>query len=71
MFEELKFRVCELTDESATLDASDILFTGEWLPAALLGLGGRRVQHERSLWVPKRRDGVHVCTVLGGTIRTM
>ncbi|KAM8953884.1 putative hydrolase DDAH2 isoform 1-T2 [Pelodytes ibericus] len=28
LFEELKFRVVELTDESATLDASDILFTG-------------------------------------------
>lgn len=28
LFEELKFRVCELTDEKATLDASDILFTG-------------------------------------------
>ncbi|KAM9326811.1 putative hydrolase DDAH2 [Gastrophryne carolinensis] len=28
LFEELKFRVCEITDENATLDASDILFTG-------------------------------------------
>ncbi|KAE8585410.1 hypothetical protein XENTR_v10021305 [Xenopus tropicalis] len=28
IFEELKFRVCELNDENATLDASDILFTG-------------------------------------------
>ncbi|XP_053578053.1 N(G),N(G)-dimethylarginine dimethylaminohydrolase 2 [Bombina bombina] len=28
LFEELKFRVCQLTDENATLDASDILFTG-------------------------------------------
>ncbi|XP_069798844.1 putative hydrolase DDAH2 [Dendropsophus ebraccatus] len=28
LFEELKFRVYEVTDENATLDASDILFTG-------------------------------------------
>ncbi|XP_075692479.1 putative hydrolase DDAH2 [Rhinoderma darwinii] len=28
LFEELKFRVCEVTDETATVDASDILFTG-------------------------------------------
>ncbi|CAH2314337.1 dimethylarginine dimethylaminohydrolase 2 L homeolog isoform X6 [Pelobates cultripes] len=28
LFEELKFRVFEITDENATIDASDILFTG-------------------------------------------
>ncbi|XP_068106490.1 N(G),N(G)-dimethylarginine dimethylaminohydrolase 1-like [Hyperolius riggenbachi] len=28
LLEELKFRVCEVTDEEATIDASDILFTG-------------------------------------------
>ncbi|XP_075439369.1 putative hydrolase DDAH2 [Ascaphus truei] len=28
VFEELKLRVIEVTDESATLDASDVLFTG-------------------------------------------